>query len=226
MRFTLNVRSLQKNIEQFHYFVSELNNRPEIITISETKLRKDHIQMNIELERYEFIHVDSELNAGGVGLYISNNLDFEMSNDQTTDLNSAESLWAKIKSHDQTIVIGVIYRHPIVSSTTISQFENEMFNIFDFFDNKKTEFYILRDTNIDFSKLYSNNYVRSYANNLINNSLKCLIDKPTTVTASSKSLINHIYTNYLQSSPYNGIILNDLSDHYSVFLFIPTKKSE
>ena len=87
--------------------------------------------MNIELEGYEFIHVDNESNTDRVGLYISNNPDLEILNDVAIDLNSIEGLWEKIKRYDQTIVIGVICRHPVVSSNAIFQFKNKMFSIFE-----------------------------------------------------------------------------------------------
>ena len=71
----------------------------------------------------------------------------------------------------------------------------------------------------------SNTTVGSYANSLISNSLKCLIDKPTRITISTKSLIDHIYTNNLKTL-YSGIFVCDLSDHYGVFVIIPTKKKQ
>ena len=221
-----NARSLQKNIDYLHYLVTEFKKKPEIIAISETKLRKGEIRMNVKLDGYNFVHVDTESNAGGVGLFIIDNLEYQILNDVSINMSSVENIWIKIKNrNDQQIVIGVIYRHPISTSSVLSQFENALYDICDHFNNKNTELYILGDINIDLTKLDSNNTVGSYANSLISNSLKCLIDKPTRITTSTKSLIDHIYTNNLKTL-YSGIFVCDLSDHYGVFVIIPTKKKK
>ena len=49
---------------------------PDIIAITETKLAKNKIVVNIDIEGYNFIHSDSSSRAGGVGLYIKDSLTF------------------------------------------------------------------------------------------------------------------------------------------------------
>ena len=91
------------------------------------------------------------------------------------------------KSSDKTFWLsyyyeGAIYFHPIITSSVLSLFDNEIFNICNFFNNKNMKLYILSDINNDFPKLDCSSFACSYSNNLIRNSLKCLIDKPTKVT--------------------------------------------
>ena len=47
-------------------YLSELKRRPDVIALTETKL-KDNICGNIELPGSKFIHVNSPTLAGGVG---------------------------------------------------------------------------------------------------------------------------------------------------------------
>ena len=47
---------------------------PHIIAITETKLAKNQIVVNIDIEGYNFIHSDSSSKTGGVGLYIKDSL--------------------------------------------------------------------------------------------------------------------------------------------------------
>ena len=45
--------------------------QPDILCVSETKIKISPL-INISLPGYEFFHVDSPTNAGGVVIYISN----------------------------------------------------------------------------------------------------------------------------------------------------------
>jgi len=71
----LNMRSLHKNYDDLHTFLSDLSSKPHIIAISETKL-KDKPLINISIPGYIFLHTNSVFNAGGVGIYFSDLLKF------------------------------------------------------------------------------------------------------------------------------------------------------
>ena len=55
----------------------------------------------------------------------------------------------------------------------------------------KTEFYALGDFNIDLLLLKTNKTICMYAENLSASSMKSLIDKPTRIAETSKTLIDH-----------------------------------
>ena len=63
-----NVRSLQKNFDKLTNYILQIKKLPDIIAITETKLAKNQIVVNIDIEGYNFIHSDSNSRAGGVGL--------------------------------------------------------------------------------------------------------------------------------------------------------------
>ena len=50
-----------------------------------------------------------------------------------------------------------------------------------------------------------------------------LISKPTRVTTSSATLIDHMYTNDITSSHNSGIIINDVADHFGTFCIFQGK---
>ena len=56
-----------------HHHITKLLKPPDIIAISEAKLKQGHFQINIDLDGYNFVHVDSSTIAGVVGLYINDN---------------------------------------------------------------------------------------------------------------------------------------------------------
>ena len=71
--FHLNTRSLAKKKENIEEFVNLINCKPEIIAISETKINSNST-VNFSIPQYFFLHVDSKTNAGGVALYIKENI--------------------------------------------------------------------------------------------------------------------------------------------------------
>ena len=68
--------------------------------------------------------------------------------------------------------------------------------------------------------------VSDYVNT--HNSYNCLefIMKPTRITTTSSTLLNHIYTNLPATKLTPGILINDLSDHLPVFVSIKSKISK
>ena len=52
-----------------------------------------------------------------------------------------------------------------------------------------------------------------------------LISKATRIQGNSISSIDHILTNSLQSTHDVGTLINDISDHFINFMFIPTSKT-
>ena len=55
---------------------------------------------------------------------------------------------------------------------------------------------------------------------LLSCNCRCLIDVPTRVTETSKTLIDHVITNNKQRAVTIGVFTSDLSDHYGVFAII------
>ena len=63
--------------------------------------------------------------------------------------------------------------------------------------------------------------IKAYADMLLSNSCKLLIDKPTRIIFSSATLIDHIISNNVSSETISEIGLCDISDHLAVFAIIP-----
>ena len=104
----LNMRSLQKNYDDLHAFLSDLPCKPHIISISETKI-KDKPLTSISLPGYIFLHKNSVSNAGGVGVYISDLLQFNEITFKAT-FPGCESLWINLNSsnNESNYVIGTV----------------------------------------------------------------------------------------------------------------------
>ena len=75
-----NVRSLPKNKDKVEEFFNGMSRIPDAIAISETKLNANSVT-NVNIPNYTFLRKDSPTNAGGVGLYIKQSMQFRLRND-------------------------------------------------------------------------------------------------------------------------------------------------
>ncbi len=88
------------------------------------------------------------------------------------------------------------------------------------------------DYNIDMYCLNEHSATNEFVENLFSHMFLPLISMPTRITAHSATLIDNIFTNHLTQNLFSGIIINDLSDHLPVFVYVftetppPCKSSE
>ena len=87
----VNIRSLDKNFDDLYQLISETHNPPHLSCISETRLKND-VHVNIEISGYQFTHVYSKTNAGGVGLYISDDIEFNHASSYSITANECENI--------------------------------------------------------------------------------------------------------------------------------------
>jgi len=203
--------------------LADLQVPPQRIAISGTKInKKQGVNFSTTLEGYNFLNSDCESLVGGVGIYINNSLSYQLRNDVPTTFGNSESIWIEVCICNKMCVIGVIYRHPNID---IQSFTHNLSETLHYLSNSKLLFLICGDININLLQqdivLSVSNYVNTY------NSYNCLelITKPTMITTTSRTLIDHIYTNLPARKLTPGILINDLSDHLPVFLSIKSKTS-
>jgi len=140
-----------------------------------------------EKKTYQLIHNDSPTNAGGVAMYISNNIEIEQLATFELSIDGCEDLWINVTDCNE--ILSTIYRHPKADMTNfISAFSTSLHGL----DN--ITFYILGDFNVNVSCL-SSNHVSDYLNMLATYNTFEIITKPTRVTDSSATIIDHILTN-------------------------------
>ena len=120
-----NVRSIQKNIDSLNNLLSSFKNQPDIVAISETKLQKEKINRNFNLDGYTFIHDDSTTNAGVVGLHIKNTIKFKLNQYSNYLLPNSKYLWIDIHAKIGPIVVGVVYR-PIATASAVDNFKDSL----------------------------------------------------------------------------------------------------
>ena len=82
---------------------------------------------------------------------------------------------------------------------------------------------IMGDINIDLLKFETHPKTETYLDSIFCNGYLPVIVKPTRITASSATLIDHIYTNNITSRGHSSIIITDVADNFGIFHIISTK---
>ena len=152
-----------------------------------------------------------------MGIYIIDTLQYEEITLQT-EFFGCENLWVRIKSTVSSThyIIGTIYRHP---TSNMKDFSDYLNNSISELNDTKSYYFILCDININTSS-QSNNIVTNYLNMLDSNSVASLVNKPTRVTDTSSSTLDHILTieNRLCISPF--VLNHVITDHYPVMVTV------
>ena len=209
----INIRSLRRT---FSELVTVLKfHRFDIMFVSETFLNVDTNDHDMEIDTYTLIRKDRQRHGGGLIAYISDNMQFELLD--TTALfcpiEEFECISVNIKlQQSNTINFSCLYRPPSSSLTT---FIDNMHDYHRFIHENATELHILGDMNIDLmNDMRRTAYIRAM------NSLgfKQIIDRPTRITLSSETLIDHILTNRNEYIIERGTLVCGMSDHDMIYM--------
>ena len=111
---SMNIASLNKNQFKLENLISQAPKSPDIIAVTETKIRNaNNISNAYNIDNYEFIHNDTPTHFGGVGFYINEKLEFKTRRDLELNIQSCEDMWIEVETKNKkNTVFGVIYRHP------------------------------------------------------------------------------------------------------------------
>ena len=100
--------------------ITQIGKIPNIIAISEAKLKSKFFMF---LPGYTFIQQNSITNAGGVGMFVKDFLNYEVIHTYDLNLDECEEIWVKVKINKGEKVFGTIYRHP---GHNITQFQTSL----------------------------------------------------------------------------------------------------
>ena len=215
--FHCNIRSLEKNKALLHDILSTVKSVPDIIAISETKIN-ENTSANLNIPGYAFVNVNSKTRAGGVGMYVSNELEFSRRNDLDISDDGIESCWIELaRTAQKNVVIGCVYRHP---KGNRELFHNILKKQLEQLNTKGHEVLVVGDLNENLLKYNEDKQTSEYLDMLLTLGFMPIITKPTRITDHTATLIDHIYTNMPEKLMKSGLCLADISDHLPIFCTI------
>lgn len=204
----INVRSLLNNFDLFREHI--LDNNYSVVAISESWLSSNISDNVVKINNYSFVRQDRVGRGGGVGLYVHNDFDCVILFTECVD--SIEHLWVKLKNHNETIIVGVIYRPPKGNfNEFISKFEDILIECYSQYD----KLLCLGDFNINMLNLESN-YVNRLCNIFETFGLNQLINEPTRVSHNTANLIDLILYNSDNVADF-GVEDINISDHLLIY---------
>ena len=153
-----------------------------------------------------------------MGLYIKSCFNFKFI-DSTID--QSETLFVEVSlNQNENMLIGVIYSSPC--GRNVVDFANSLDQTLEALRKKYERIILTGDMNIDLFKM---GHSHPYAQTLLSNEFRNVIRFPTREGGNcSSTIIDHILTNFSTNpNPITaGVIMSDLSDHYSTFISVPT----
>ena len=145
----LNIHSIQFHIiEDLRLALQSINNKFDIIAISESKINAD-VDPTVDITLDDFhppVGTPTKASKGGVLLYISTELNFKPRHDLDIYKDrELESIFIEINTEkDKNIIAGVIYKHPSINN---KEFNDAFFKpLLNKIKMKRTKQYIFRVT--------------------------------------------------------------------------------
>ena len=220
--FHANVISLDKNLNKVEEVFSDCKTYPSIIAISETGLDDDDNSEQVAIDGYHKPErADSLTNKGGVGVYVTEQLDYVIRDDLKLKVEHCEDIWLEVKptvkpsprnNKNDSFVIGVIYRHP---DHAYRSFSYRLGQNIEKLNKNKSNFIIVGDINIDLLKYNLARNITDYTNIIKSSGCNIHCNLPTRITRDTRSCIDHVYSNFDQYTVDTSVITSDISDHYS-----------
>ena len=216
----LNARSINRNFDSIHNFISNFNHTFSIITLSETWLNDDSPKL-IDIDDYILLSAPRVgRRSGGVAIYVHNSLSYRIRDDlklcpNVSDTPHSESLFIEIiNPTSKNTIVGTVYR---AHRTDIHLFLSDLDHCLNTMSSENKNCYISGDFNLDLLKYNTVNVIGDFLNTIQTNNLYPLIDRPTRITPTSATLIDNIFTNVLTHQIKSGVCVNYLTDHYPIF---------
>ena len=213
-----NIRSVPGNLSIFLSYMSNINLCFSVIGISETWLSPFPFD-TYGVNGYRHVGLTRMLGrAGGVSLYIAEKFTYTHFSELDIVNDHIECVFAKIHLNGQTYITGVVYHPP---NSNIVDFNNTMHSILE----KVTQYpcHIIGDFNLDLLKHDKHPPAENFLDIMYANSFIPMINRPTSLTKDTCTLIDNIYTNHysIKNDNYSGILTTDISDHFPVFHVSP-----
>lgn len=209
----MNIRSIPKNLQSFRDTIL-CNTILDITVLGFTEVRLDPNYVSLyELPGYIMYNNCRNVHGGGVSIYASSEYDSSIVNHLVKSESYIETVGVELTIGKNKCLFICIYRPP---NGNFQNFLTTMTNILSsLYEKTYHNIFIMGDFNINLLKEYDT-YVLEFTNLMFSFSLYPFITKPTRVTSTSASLIDHIWATHLEGNTGNYIVETDISDHYPI----------
>ena len=215
----MNIRSMSKNIKEFETYLDLLKHEFTVIGLTETWLKESNCDL-YGIKGYHLIEKHRESQGGGVAVCIEEHLSYFERPDISLFESDLESIFIEIDKEQlrikKNVIVGTIYRPP---GTDIKSFNDKFTILLSDLRKENKICYLIGDFNINLLNHESHGPTGDFFYLMTSNSFLPLISRPTRITATSATLIDNIFTNYLVNcgDSCQGLLVTDVTDHYPIF---------
>ena len=218
--FFLNIDGNSSNFDNLAVELLALKHSFSFIALAETNTdscNENLYQLNKYSSCYQdrvFLESKTEFKSKGTGvcLYVHNSLNFSKDTKLSMCKESIESLFVTITNLSEPLLVGVIYRPP---SAQLDDFNAEYKEILSQLSDKKA--YIMGDFNVNLLKLDSAPETE-FEEIVFTSGFAPVISLPThQMPHCSKTSIDNIHTNDIDSSIVSGVLASKISHHSPIF---------
>ena len=208
---SLNIASLLAHIDELRLLMADKN--LDVLAINETRLSDLIDDSCIHIQGYDIVRRDRNRNGGGVCLYIRSSINFKTRSNLMSDIY--EAIVVEIfKPNSQPFCIVAVYRPPGTEDEFFCYYEDVIKSLD--FENK--EIIVIGDMNCNYLAESRNSELIHLTEISEVYQLTQIINKPTRITLTSKSLIDLIFTNQESRVVSHGVIDCGINDHCLVYV--------
>ena len=213
----VNARSLKNKMDSFLTFLHASGVEWSVICVSETWLKKD-ILSYFNIDDYDlFASCREAMEGGGTAVYVHKKYSAKGRQDliAINSENSFVEVQLQYRNVVKNIVVGAMYRSPGSSHSSYMDCTEQILN--KIADEKK--FTVLTgDFNYNLLKESEDKNVQCFCNLMSSYGYTNVISRPTRITRDHSSLLDNIFINNEKYFKVSGVITDDLSDHFPVFI--------
>ena len=216
-----NIRSFNRNFDEFSTFLGELKFLPDILILTETWFSGDSCG---HIEGFSGFHCTREGGriGGGVSIFIKNSLSVKVSVHSSVSKPEIEYQHIILQDNFKNIHVIGVYRPP--NSSLVERFNAEFEGILEGIPPSKR---VIAAGDFNICGLNQENHTLNYIEVARAYCLIPHISIPTRPNPNGNdSLLDHIWSNF-GTSFRGGIFENlDISDHLICFVMVPLRRSE
>ena len=219
--FHINLQSSLKNLHILKANLDILKFDFKVIGLTECGNRTIP-QLDNAFPGYDLFYSPPLTSKGGVVVYVLKDTfsSVKLRSDLSINENDIESICLEISEGNQTYVCCTVYRHP---KNNYNLFEEYLLKVINTLKRENVLFYLQGDINIDLLNP-SAQMTERYLDCLLPNNIVPCITKPTRITQSSATLIDHVNIfrplNQIAKFVDAGCLLLDISDHLPTFFIL------
>ena len=214
-----NIASLLGKIDEFRIFMQK--NPVDVIALNETCLDSTIPDTEVYVENFDVYRNDRNRNGGGVAVYMRSDSGFTYKAREDLMPSELEVVAIEMKKCNMKPTVVIAWYRPPGSEMKL--FEHIEY-VLEQVEIEDKSILLLGDVNCDLLAVNPHCYTIKMNEVAENFHLKQVITKPTRVTETSESLIDHIYTSCPNNVNESDVIHTAMSDHYCAYTIIGKEK--